>query len=465
MAGLASQLPQRFRHVPWLVVSLILLILGTTIILVTLHLRSVLRAQIIQQDGIALYAASMIPSSLTEDLPPDLAEDPEIAFADTATKVLEASKRRDVIGARVFDREGASQISIGGSEEELTADQLSLLRRGQTISTYEPNANLREVTGRDSNNRSPLIRALVPLERDENFIGAAEFILDGRKVASSLAKLERDLWIYALLIFVIAGGLTAGALGWAFGRLQLSNALLEERTKSLLRANHELTLSAKTSAVGAITAHLIHDLKSPLFGLQSFVSARGSADQEDWDVALDTTQRMQKVISEIVRILQEERTTENYELTVDEVLTLLRSKLEPQCEKAQLSFSVEGSVDGSLMNRDANIILLLITNVVQNAIQATPAGGSISVEVSRENSHVLFGMRDTGPGLPPHILATLFTPSRSTKSGGSGLGLAISKQLANHIGAELVLKESTTKGTVFQLRVPERVLMPDLAIS
>jgi len=84
--------------------------------------------------------------------------------------------------------------------------------------------------------------------------------------------------------------------------------------------------------------------------------------------------------------------------------------------------------------------------------------------VSSEKSQVLFEMRDTGPGLPQHILSTLFTPSRSTKSGGTGLGLAISKQLANHIGAELVLKETSQSGTIFQLRVPERVLSSELAL-
>lgn len=465
MAGIASETPKRVRHVLWLVVSLVLLVLASAIIFVTLNLRRVVRTQIIQQDGIALYAASMVPSILSEDLPADLAADAAILLAATEMKVLEASKRRDVIGARVFDRDGLVSLSMGGSEEELTSDQLALLRRGKTISRYEPDASLREAVGRDSDSRVPLLRALVPLEEHDKFIGAAEFILDGEKVADALAAMEKSLWLNAAIIFLIGGGIAAGTLVWAFGRLQRSNSLLAERTRSLLRANHELTLSAKTSAIGAITAHLIHDLKSPLFGLQTFVSARGSADDEDWDVAMNTTQRMQKVIAEIVRILQEEKTTENYELSVEELLALVRSKLAPQCEQAGLKFGANASVSGSLMNRDGNVIALVITNIVQNAIQATPRGGQIFINATSGEDQVLFEMRDTGPGLPPHILSTLFTPSRSTKSGGTGLGLAISKQLANHIGADLVLKETSASGTVFQLRVPDRVLTSELAIA
>jgi len=78
---------------------------------------------------------------------------------------------------------------------------------------------------------------------------------------------------------------------------------------------------------------------------------------------------------------------------------------------------------------------------------------------------LLIDLHDTGPGLPEPILATLFTPSRSTKSGGTGLGLAISKQLANHIGADLLLKRTSSTGTIFQLRVPERILVKESELA
>jgi signal transduction histidine kinase len=475
MAETAGQMLKRFRHVPWLVVLTILLVLAAAILLVTLHLRSMIGTQIIEQDGIALYAASMTPSSVMDDVPDDLSSDLGFVLEVIAIKVFEAATdREDVLDARVFNTNGNPHVSIGGPNERLSENDLKELRRGRRISRYEndadlskigKDASLREAVNKESDDRGPLIRALVPLHHKDQLIGAAEFILDGEKVQSALAKMDRDLWLYAVLIFVCSGGLAAGALTWAFGRLQHSNKLLAERTRSLLRANHELTLSAKTSAIGAITAHLIHDLKSPLFGLQSFVSARGSADDEDWQVALDTTQRMQKLIGEVVRIMQEERTSESYEMTVEDLLGLLRLKLEPPCQKAGLTFSAEGNANGAFMNRDGNIILLVATNIVQNAIQATPAGGHISVSAFHENGDVMFELRDSGPGLPKHVLATLFTPSRSTKSGGTGLGLAISKQLANHVGAELSLKESSESGTIFQLRVPERVLIGEAALS
>jgi signal transduction histidine kinase len=87
------------------------------------------------------------------------------------------------------------------------------------------------------------------------------------------------------------------------------------------------------------------------------------------------------------------------------------------------------------------------------------------VGCGKEKENVLIHVSDTGPGLPESIRATLFTPSRSTKSGGTGLGLAISKQLANHIGADLALLKTSERGTTFQLRIPEKVLAGTTALA
>ncbi len=462
MSETTNELSSRISRMSWLIVAVILLVFASTIFLITRHLRNGIVSKIIQQDGIALGASLIAPSLPHEQLPEELAADPELVFTDTFGKVLEATKRKEVIGVRAFDQNGVFQQAIGARHADLPRKQLERVKEGDFISWFEPDAKLSEIVDRNTETRAPLIRAIVPLERDGAFIGAAEFILDGRETEAALKALDRNLLLYSGLIFLLGGGVTAGTVLWAFQRLERTNNLLAERTRSLLRANHELTLSTKTAAIGAITAHLIHDLKNPLFGLQSFVSARGSTEEEDWNIAQNTTERMQKVIGEIVRILQEEKTTEQYELSCHELFSLLRAKLLPQCASAGITFRSECDANGSVMNRDANIILLVITNIVQNAIQATPRGGEISVSALNGSGCVLFTVRDTGPGLPDHIRSTLFTPTKSTKADGTGLGLAISKQLANHIGADLVLKESSRAGTVFELRIPERVLAAEL---
>ncbi len=309
----SRKLPVRAKHVPWLVISLILVIMAVTVAIITINLRRGLRTQMIQQEGLMLYAASMVPTDLSENVPADMINDPDIILVDLEIRTLSAAAQQtNVVGVQVYDSKGVRFFGKergSDSGDKLSEDDLARLRAFETISSFEKSAKFKHPK-RPDEIEMPLIRALVPLRKDDKFIGAAEFVLDGEKVGSELDKLDRNLSKYSIRIFLLGGGIMTLSLWWAFGRLRKAMILLEERTKSLLRANHELTLAAKTSAVGAITAHLIHDLKSPLFGLQSFVSARGAADDEDWEMALSTTQRMQKMIADIVKILQDEKTTE-----------------------------------------------------------------------------------------------------------------------------------------------------------
>lgn len=453
------------KYVPFLAVGIILLILGTTVLALTVHLRKGMRGQVIQQDAIAIFAASLL-NARTNEYDVDLVKDPELRWMVLSDRVLDLALG-PVLDVRFFDERGTHQLSIQGSTQtNLAPAVLAQLKELKPVSTYEAKADLKKM-GLAADVQAPVLRALVPLVLDDVFLGAAEFVIDGSNVADALKSLDRDLFGFAGVIFLAGGGIISMSLVWAFGRLQKVNDLLVQRTQSLLRANHELALSAKTSAIGAITAHLIHDLKSPLFGLQAFVSSRTSPGDEDWNIALDTTQRMQKLIGDVVRIMQEEKTSEQYEITVSELLRLLRSKVEEQAAEAgvELHFLGEQSNEATFTNRCGNIVLLIVTNIVQNALHATPRGGQIRVVVRDEAGDIFFQISDTGPGLPPHVQKHLFTPCRSGKTGGSGLGLAISKQLANHLGAELLLKHSSPEGTTFELRVPAQVLSNELAHS
>ena len=168
---------------------------------------------------------------------------------------------------------------------------------------------------------------------------------------------------------------------------------------------------------------------------------------------------MQKVISDVVAILQQESAVTAYELSIAELLSLLQARLEPAARKAEVRLDCSGNVPAIVSIRHANIILLIATNILQNALQATPPNGRVGARVYQSGSNISFEFFDTASGLPPSVQEHLFTPCRSTKSGGTGLGLAISKQLAAHLGADLLLKETGKSGTVFQLNVPEHVFI------
>jgi signal transduction histidine kinase len=249
------------------------------------------------------------------------------------------------------------------------------------------------------------------------------------------------------------------ALLWAFRRLQSANRELARRTASLLEANQELALRAKTGALGAVTAHLLHGLKNPLSGLERFVNGHAAspdaAGDEDWRSAVATTRRLQSLVNEAARVLREEEGALSYELSLLEMVELITAKTQPIASEAGVTFAVSQTAAGILENRSANLLALILFNLLQNAIQATPRGKSVTLTVADiASGGVECRVVDEGPGIPDTVRPRLFTPVKSAKEGGSGIGLAISRQLADHLGASLELLQSSTAGSVFRLRLP-----------
>ena len=305
-----------------------------------------------------------------------------------------------------------------------------------------------------------LLEVNIPLREDGTapLAGLAQFLMNGTSIAREYAELDRHLALQSALAFMAGGSILAAGLALAFRRVQRANRLLAERTSSLLQANRELALAAKTSAVGAVTSHLIHGLRNPLTGLHSFVQDRavapGNGEEGDWRLAVATTERMQSLINRVVRVLQEEPAATRYEVTLAELVEMLSRKLQPAAAAAGVDFQTGVAPAGALSNHEADLVLLILENLVQNAIEATPAGKAVRLAVGTEGDRVVMEVADEGPGLPPEMQARLFTPCASHKKGGSGIGLAISQQLAKHLGAELGLKHSSSKGCTFRLALP-----------
>jgi signal transduction histidine kinase len=136
---------------------------------------------------------------------------------------------------------------------------------------------------------------------------------------------------------------------------------------------------------------------------------------------------------------------------------MLTAKVRPLAREAGVRFEVRLSGDGNVPNREANLINLVLYNLVQNAIQATPRDKSVMLTVQAREQQIVCEVRDEGCGFNESQRANLFKPCRSSKEGGSGIGLAISKQLAKSIGASLELAETSPDGSRFVLAFNNRM--------
>jgi signal transduction histidine kinase len=243
----------------------------------------------------------------------------------------------------------------------------------------------------------------------------------------------------------------------AFRQVERLNRELAQRNERLARANQELALAARASALGAVSAHLMHGLRNPLASLSQFVRGQGNgiARQKDEGVqdALTAARRMQSLVEQTLEVLADARGEPVYEVTVKELLEGARQRVEALAGKRRVNLLTVGAGDQMLSSRAANLLRLILVNLLENAIQATAAGGKVSLAAELQDGRLSLCVRDEGAGFPEHLRPGLFLPCRSTREGGSGLGLAISKQLAEHLGAKLELRDSSAAGCVFMLEL------------
>lgn len=107
-----------------------------------------------------------------------------------------------------------------------------------------------------------------------------------------------------------------------------------------------------------------------------------------------------------------------------------------------------------IIEMDTEHFSRILNNLLVNAVEAMPGGGSLGVKVSAKKDKVFIDIRDTGGGIPEDRWDTIFKPFNSTKEGHSGLGLAFSKNAAETAGGSLSVKSSSSKGTTFRLVLP-----------
>lgn len=451
----------RSRYLPVLVISATLGIFALGILAVTLHLRLEIREDIARREGEILHSVAMM---LQAEEDRTLLDEPSVQL----NVLLKTSRLKGVVAARLFDAQGRllSTFPTYVSESALAATDLAILQQLHPVARPRQRAAHAALQAGAAPDEVPLdlYEIIVPLHTQEEpkLLGIAQFLLDGRGLATELRGIDQSLFNQAASVFFIGGALVAIALRWAFGRLQRAQAQLARRSRSLLEANRELALASKTSAVGTLSAHLLHELKSQLFGIQALLASRRTSEAEKaepaWRTAADSTQRMQSLIAQLLGVMRNEQgIAHHYEVSLQELAEIVTTQVLPTARACEVNFTAEVPSPGTVSSRAANLVGIILGHLAQNAIQATPRKKSVRLTLLGEPHGVRCEVRDEGRGFPAELRAQLFKPCLSTKEGGSGLGLALCKQLAGHLDAELELEQSTAHGCVFTLTLPENL--------
>lgn len=244
------------------------------------------------------------------------------------------------------------------------------------------------------------------------------------------------------------------------GTVMLVRDLTEDR-----RTSEETLESEKLNALTLLAAGVAHEIGNPLnslgIHLQLMERKLKKLPQEDseplrehLDTARSEIARLDNLLQEFLHAVRPTRAI--LEPTqLNEVIRETLSTLEPELASRSIAVNLQLAEKLPGLPLDANQIRQALFNLIKNAYQAVPAsGGSIAIASLWTESEVLIRISDTGDGIPPEVLGSLFEPYRTTKTSGTGLGLLIVRRILREHGGEIEIQSSPEEGTAITLHFP-----------
>jgi signal transduction histidine kinase len=241
-----------------------------------------------------------------------------------------------------------------------------------------------------------------------------------------------------------------------------------ERNKELADANtrlqvaqQQLVQSEKLASVGQLTAGIVHDVKNPLGvikGLAEEVEEQVATDPEvvsQLKLIRDSAVRANTIVSDLLKFARQSNPELSYQNICATVETSARLT-DYLARKASVKVSTELPSSGVMAFYDAQLIEQVLINLIQNAIQAMPKGGSLRLKVIQKEDWVETSVQDTGTGIKKENLSRIFDPFFTTKPAGegTGLGLSVSYGIVAQHGGEILVDSKVGKGTTFTIRLP-----------
>jgi two-component system sensor histidine kinase HydH len=279
------------------------------------------------------------------------------------------------------------------------------------------------------------------------------FYAGGLAVLGVLGYLAVFLWLGGWKSAALLGGVTVGLALWLTAR-EARHALTERHR----RTEHAATVSR-------FSEQLAHDLKNPLAALHGALQflkkehARGQSldgHSEFLELMGEQVARLRRIIDDYQRIGRVEPARRMISIN-DLVLHVLQLEPFAAANGVQLEAALGEQVE---CEADWDLLSAALENLIRNAFEAMPEGGTITVRTeacTSPRAQVILAVEDQGVGLDARQIERAFDDFYTTKASGSGLGLAFVRRVARAHGGDVSLTSRVGIGTEVRLRIPARV--------
>ena len=223
-----------------------------------------------------------------------------------------------------------------------------------------------------------------------------------------------------------------------------------------LRAENLHLAEERERALRQVAAKVAHELKNPLAAIQGLVqllekSAPDEKTRERLAVIASESSRMGVLVRDYLSLNRPLEDLCPQQVDLGAMVREVQSVLSAEAEKAGVKLSASGDAQ---LSADPRRLKEALLNLVANAVQATPAGGEVRVEVAETPEHTHVHVSDSGRGMTAEQVARVGTPFFTTRSQGTGLGVLLARAVAEQHGGGLKYESEPGRGTkaTFSLR-------------
>jgi len=239
---------------------------------------------------------------------------------------------------------------------------------------------------------------------------------------------------------------------------------VKERTKELVEAQERLLRSERLATIGEVAASVGHDLRNPLqvilyecFALEALLEtiSRGN-DSKSESAVKQHLQRIREQINYMNKIVSD---LQDYgrKITIKTIKVDLNNFVKNVLSTIKIPENVKVVVEVPpefTLDIDPEMMKRVFVNIITNAIQAMPEGGTLTIYSGIEGDKKVVYFRDTGIGIPKENLDKIFQPLFTTKAKGTGLGLAVCKRIVEAHEGTIEVESEVGRGTVFRIKIP-----------